>query len=361
MKYIPDNFASSCPILEIAEFDNSYILYIRTEAFNDDRLLKSFTCDFTNLIHLEYKCFNNTDRVDGIALDWTMPEAARLEDNAFYKSTLIKSITVDGGTATTIGKFFAAFAPNLETVSITNMPSMTSIGIDAFIQCPKLQSADFSGCTALTTIGSKAFQIDSQMTECKIQDSPLTTLNTFCFQKCLRLENFDADSSNIKTIDKQAFEYCTSLKTFKIHQDDTQAVTYGNSAFAGWRNEASGITPPTYPLDVYIYGSTPGNVAGDANWGFVNGMNNNGCQVTIHFNADAENDYKTIAKHKEDVAHARTTIDEQIGKDVVWYWCCSNGQAAATTGGTTPVEGNFQCAGWYATSIATTPTVVFDL
>lgn len=354
-------YASAAKILETLNCTNSPVVRFCDSSFRECSQLQNVECDKTIINQLDAYAFYMTTRADATAYDWACQPLVAIGNGAFHRSALIKSITTDGGTATSVGAGFASFAPNLETVSITNMATMTTIGDEAFIQCPKLQSCDFSGCNALTTIGSKAFQIDSMMTTFKIQDSPLADIKDYAFMSCLRLENFDADSSQIKTIGQQAFEYCTSFKTFKIHQDDTQPVTYSRAAFAGWRNAGSGLIPPTYPLDIYIYGSTPGDVPGDETWNFVNGMNNNGCQVTIHFTAGAENDYKTIAKNKEDVAHARTTTDVQTGKDVVWYWCCSNGQATATTGGTTPVEGNFQCAGWYATSIATTPTVVFDL
>ena len=358
---IPTQFAGRAQHLEYVYLNNTNVNYINTDAFRECSMLKIFECDKTKITGVSDYAFYLTTRADAVAYDWPCQPLTNMGQYAFHKSTLIKSITTAGGTATKIGKSFAGFAPNLETVSITNMEGMTSIDNEAFIQCPKLQSCDFSGCTALNNIGAKAFQIDSQMTECKIQNSPIATIGDYAFMSCLRLENFNADSSVIKSIGVQAFEYCTSFKTFKIHQDDTQAVSFSRSCFAGWRNAASGLVPPTYPLDIYIYGLTPGDVAGDTNWNFVNGINNNGCQITIHFNADAEDDYKQIAQHKEDVAHARTTTDPQTGKDVVWYWCCSNGQVTATTGGTTPVEGNFQCAGWYATTVATTPTVVFDL
>lgn len=156
---------------------------------------------------------------------------------------------------------------------ITIPSGITTIGIEAFCDCDKLQSVvlpdditeigawAFSGCMALTsvtvpdglqTIGESAFSCCFELTSIRIPDS-VTTIQENAFFACTGLTRLEIPAG-VETIADDAFESCDSLVCVVVKNSPAHQFCISNGLwyetmeapdpFAGFRNPFDGLPDP---------------------------------------------------------------------------------------------------------------------
>jgi len=157
---------------------------------------------------------------------------------AFYSATALTSVDFSGATALkTIGDY--AFQQTVFT-SVTIPSSVTSIGVYAF-SSGALKSVDFSGATALEWIKWAAFSYTA-LTSVTIPSS-VTTIDGSAFSGNDFLASVDfSNATALKTIGTNAFYYATALKSVDF-SGATALETIGSDVFL-----SSGLTSVTVPV-----------------------------------------------------------------------------------------------------------------
>ena len=177
-----------------------------------------------------------------------MPSVTTIGEEAFRYCFALTSVSMPS--VTTIGDYAFNACEALTSVS---MPSVTTIGDEAFMYCNALTSVSmpevtmiglnaFSDCSALTsvsmpsvtTIGDEAFYSCDALTS--VEMSSVTTIGGWAFRYCSSLTSVSMPS--VTTIGVAAFEYCSSLTSIDIPASVTMI---GDYAFYGCSSLTSGV------------------------------------------------------------------------------------------------------------------------
>ena len=186
----------------------------------------------------------------------------------FSKEVVIPSkVSFLGRNLTVVSIMDNAFEKT-DIVSISLPNTCTSIGIEAFHYCKKLQSinipegvtsignAAFSFCSSLTqvnipegvtSIGHSAFRYCTLLTQVNIPDG-VTSIGIAAFEYCSSLTQVNIPEG-VKSIENDAFAYCTSLTQVNIPEGVT---TIGDDAF----ENCSSLTQVNIPDGVTSIGSS---------------------------------------------------------------------------------------------------------
>ncbi len=172
--------------------------------------------------------FYNLVNLGEVSLPSTL---TKIGDNAFYK-TGIKSITIPAS-VTTLGKNAFQFSDALSSVTI-NSTGLKTIDNYAFADCENLTSVDLTKATALTTIGTNAFQY-AAITSITLPDS-LTKIGAYAFANT-SIKSISIPKK-VATLEKYAFQNCEDLATATfVACTDTASIattlTLGEGNFYG--------------------------------------------------------------------------------------------------------------------------------
>jgi hypothetical protein len=149
--------------------------------------------------------------------------------------------TITGLPVTTIGD--SAFEEEAVT-SVTIPNSVTSIGIEAFLNCTTLTNIAIP--ESVTNIGIEAFQDCVGLTSIAIPDS-VTSIGQYVFESCLGLATVTIGDS-VTNIGQSAFDQCYALTSVTVPDSVT---SLGMNAFSlcGTMTNATlgnGVTSPTF-------------------------------------------------------------------------------------------------------------------
>lgn len=131
---------------------------------------------------------------------------------------------------------------------------VTTIGVQAFVNCTDLVSVIIASNAQLTTIGDGAFYNCSSMSsitlpnslksignfsfmKCKslgsiILSTELTTIGEGAFSECESLSKITI-TAKVKTLGKNAFEKCTGMKSLYFNAANCDDIAYNNYLFFG--------------------------------------------------------------------------------------------------------------------------------
>ena len=217
------------------------------------RLLSALLALAMLLALLPTAAFAAEDNKCGVNLTWklengtlTISGTGKMKDYDIWNNDLpwynqrdsIKHIVIENG-VTSIGDY--AFISSAIT-SITIPASVTTIGIDAFYMCSKLESADMSNATALKEIKAYAFTDCSALEKVELpQSGVLETIGDYAFGTVINSEPERAPKiteiripNSVKRIEQGAFVHCTQLQKV-FFAENSQLTTVGNEAFDGIR------------------------------------------------------------------------------------------------------------------------------
>ena len=196
-------------------------------------------------------------------------------EEAFYKSTILKCITIPNSVKI-IDDYALAYCSSLTTItfeegsqlstinshgiyscasltSITIPKSVKAINEDAFDNCSNLKAIIFEEGSQLETIGDEAFEDCKSLTNITIPSS-VTSIGDYAFEDCIELTEvkfeegikletlgkgafYDCSKlvsiiipSNLKSIEANTFDNCYSLKSV-VFEEGIQLEIIGNEAF----------------------------------------------------------------------------------------------------------------------------------
>ena len=123
----------------------------------------------------------------------------------------VSSLTVLG---TVTGISFSAFAKcsNLSSVDFSGATALQTIGRQAFYQCTSLSSVNFSGVVALTSIDEEAFRECSSLSSV-IFPATIETISRGAFSGCTSLNEINLSDTALTIIDDEVFQQCSSLSS----------------------------------------------------------------------------------------------------------------------------------------------------
>lgn len=154
------------------------------------------------------------------------PNVETISNDAFNNCPKLASVDFSScASLSTIGE--CAFEYTGVT-DVTLPASVTTIGFGAFAYCPQLTAADFSACTNLTVVEDSLFSNCSQLTSVKLPAS-VTVINKEAFAFCTALSQADLSTClSLTEIGEKAFYGDTALSDLKLPSGMTRI---GDSAF----------------------------------------------------------------------------------------------------------------------------------
>ncbi len=147
----------------------------------------------------------------------------------FFKCTSLSSVSMPS--VTSIGSDAFPFCTSLSSVS---MPSVTSIGAEAFYGCTSLSSVSMPSATS---IGDGAFNNCTSLSSVSMPSA--TSIGREAFYKCTSLTSVDIPDS-VTSIGGSAFAGCTSLTTADI---GNSIISIGSNTFWGCKSLSSVSIP----------------------------------------------------------------------------------------------------------------------
>lgn len=133
----------------------------------------------------------------------------QVDDNAFYGSTNLTSITLPS-TVTTLGQELFVNCDRLTSATLGD--GITGIGDKAFYYCTSLTTVKFG--SSVGSIGEKAFYGCSSLKSLTLPDD-ITTIGAYAFYDCSALSALTL-GSKLTSIGESAFRKCSSLESIKI-------------------------------------------------------------------------------------------------------------------------------------------------
>ena len=134
----------------------------------------------------------------------------KIGDGAFYKCTLLKSITLPS-TVTEIGDYAFRDCRNLRRVELNE--GLQKIGYRAFPNCTTLESITLP--SSVIEIGNSAFCYCSNLREVSFNDG-LQKIGDRAFYNCTTLESITLRSTLVQ-IGKEAFRECSNLRRVELN------------------------------------------------------------------------------------------------------------------------------------------------
>ena len=132
--------------------------------------------------------------------------------DAFINCTSLGSVVIPNSVKSTKTNAFTR-CTNLKSVNIPS--SVTEIGSGAFVGCTSLESIEIPN--SVTKIGNGAFRYCTNLKSVNIPNS-VTEIGEFAFNDCTSLKSVEIPSS-VKSIGVNAFNLCKSLKSARVPKD----------------------------------------------------------------------------------------------------------------------------------------------
>ena len=109
-------------------------------------------------------------------------------------------------------------ADHMETADFSGCNSLVTVGAYAFENCHALRKADFPDCPALERIDDRAFQSCDRMETADFSGcTSLREIGNFAFGNCNNLKEVDLSGCpNLETIAQNAFENCSQLEILHL-------------------------------------------------------------------------------------------------------------------------------------------------
>ena len=109
-------------------------------------------------------------------------------------------------------------ADHMETADFSGCNSLVTVGAYAFENCHALRKADFPDCPALERIDDQAFQSCDRMETADFSGcTSLREIGNFAFGNCNNLKEVDLSGCpNLETIAQNAFENCSQLEILHL-------------------------------------------------------------------------------------------------------------------------------------------------
>ena len=155
---------------------------------------------------------------------------------AFEQCEGITDMSVDNGTSAV-----SPYAANPNTplgthLDLTKLPSLSSIGFEAFRDCKSLTALTTS--SSITALANNTFNGCNKMATVTI-NSNTKTIGQSCFSGCTKLDTVTFQGTGV-TFNNSAFSNCDSLKTISIPNDSKLGNSVFNSCDGLDDNAASG-------------------------------------------------------------------------------------------------------------------------
>ena len=190
---------------------------IQGSSFKNCDSLTSVTIPSNISGNLGASAFEDCDNVTTVTLASTM--TGTLGNSAFNSCDSLASVTVDNSTIgiTTIGSNAFSNCPDLEEFEFSKFTSLTTIDTSAFENSGKLSSTgEIELPSSVTTLGGSAFKA-SDITVIKITSSSIN-IGTSCFENCTSLEavRFTNHTCAWTAYNLSVFNGCTSLEELQL-------------------------------------------------------------------------------------------------------------------------------------------------
>ena len=248
----------------------SSVSSIGNYAFQGCTALKTVTSDSTVLSAFNVGVFKNCTALTSVALP---SGVTKIDNEAFYNCTSLSNISIVHSSAlTTIGT--SAFENTTSLKQLPTLSNLTTINAKAF---KKSGLTTLTGQTSLTTIGEFAFNECASLTS--VNSSALVTVGNSAFKTCTALTSFNGQK--VTTIGSSAFEGCTKLTN--VAENNT-LTTVGSKAFNGCT-----------ALTTIRFGTAITSIASDA-------FTSTGKITDIHINRPEYNGIQTNTSRKPTVA-----------------------------------------------------------
>ena len=120
-------------------------------------------------------------------------------------------------------------ADRMETADFSGCNSLVTVGAYAFENCHALRKADFPDCPALERIDDRAFQSCDRMETADFSGcTSLREIGNFAFGNCNNLKEVDLSGCpNLETIAQNAFENCSQLEILHLCGSTDNLSQYG--------------------------------------------------------------------------------------------------------------------------------------
>lgn len=159
---------------------------------------------------------NNTSGVKEFKIDSTYNNLpiVGIDDEIFKKNTTLE--TVDLSNLTNLKSIgYSAFRECDSLTSVTFPQILDSIGDYCFYGCSELDTVNFDDLTELTYLGSFSFSGCLDLMTADLENSKITKLNSDTFSECETLSNVSLPS-RLEEIGDHAYFNCTSIVSFTL-------------------------------------------------------------------------------------------------------------------------------------------------
>jgi CO dehydrogenase/acetyl-CoA synthase epsilon subunit len=212
-------------------------MYIQRNTTNNTILSIDFQ-KAVNLTSINTGEFNGQSQLSKLNNFTNATNLLSIDDGAFAGNSVLKSVDFGGmGQLTNIGG--SAFYYNTALTELKNFTSATqleTIGAGAFEENYVLQSVDFGGMGQLTSLSNGAFYLNTALTELKnfTNATKLQSIsdNVFAFNYALQSVDFGG-MGQLTSIGGRAFYLNTSLTELKNFTNAIQLKAISFDAFAG--------------------------------------------------------------------------------------------------------------------------------
>ena len=117
----------------------------------------------------------------------------------------------------TIGKLALWGCESLQSITLTNLPTLKSIDDYAFDRCARLSTVDLSSLPSLRSIGKGAFSNCESLQSIRLADLPrLKSIGDHAFAECAHLSTVNLSELPLCKIWKDAFQKCKSLQSISL-------------------------------------------------------------------------------------------------------------------------------------------------
>ena len=118
----------------------------------------------------------------------------------------------------TIGKSAFQQCESLQSISLTNLPHLESLGDQVFSWCVHLSTVSLSDLPSLRSIGEGAFRFSESLQSIGLSDLPLLeSVGDCAFAESARLSTVDlSDLPSLRSIGEGTFRFCESLQSIGL-------------------------------------------------------------------------------------------------------------------------------------------------
>ena len=209
---------------------------IQSFSFTSMPMLESFGNSFTRCVHL-----TNVD-ISGLS------SLRTIGSSTFEECKLLQSVTLSNlPLLETIGTRACFGCEHLARVSFSALPSFRTIGERAFFQCESLQSVTLANLPRLESIGDSAFFGCAHLAGVELRELPSLLLIGNGAFKCTSIQSFSfASMPKLESVGNSAFSWCTHLTAVDF-SGFLSLRTIGSSAFEECKSLQS-VTLSNLPL-----------------------------------------------------------------------------------------------------------------